>query len=209
MVPYDDKNLSASFRKAHDQVTDASPIFIEQASPGALNTAIARQPAPTRPPINQPSAAMASQPAIRSQPVSVAEPALEPYATQSPVPFRASGINGTIVPESIPQIPGSSPSIIQPQPTALVESSISPPIPKKNDGRLGVILDTKNLTVRQVEIGSAADLGGLRPGDKLVAINGQSIQRLEEVQSFLQQRPAVGLFTVDRNNQPTVVQVKF
>lgn len=163
--------------------------FIEQARPGALNSTIAGQPLPgSQPPTDQ-----TNRPVVPPL-TPVAQPALEPYlmaSAPSPLP---------IAPESSPQ---------NPAPISVDRQPIRPAIVKKNDGRLGVILDAKNLIVRQVEIGSAADLSGLRPGDRLIAINGRSIQRLEDVQAFLSQRPSTGLFTVDRNSQPTTVQVNF
>ncbi len=76
-------------------------------------------------------------------------------------------------------------------------------------GRLGITMDTQNLVVQQVQTGSAAFLGGFRPGDRLLAINGKQLGGFSELQTFLQQQPSTAIFTLDRQQQQTNVQVNF
>ncbi|MEQ9607677.1 MAG: RIP metalloprotease RseP [Kiloniellaceae bacterium] len=55
--------------------------------------------------------------------------------------------------------------------------------------------------VGEVVAGSAADAGGFAPGDKIVAVNGQSIERFEELQRIVALRPEETLtFTVLRGD---------
>jgi serine protease Do len=74
---------------------------------------------------------------------------------------------------------------------------------------LGVILDRANLIVRQVQVGSVAAMAGIQPNDRLIAIDGQPIRQIEALQAFLTQRPAVAIFTIDRNQRQLNLQVNF
>jgi len=60
--------------------------------------------------------------------------------------------------------------------------------PVSTGGILGAIIDRRNLTVRQIVIGSPADLSGLRPGDRLVAIDQKPLNNLTTLQKALQHR---------------------
>src|SRR5690349_17450160 len=50
--------------------------------------------------------------------------------------------------------------------------------------------------IGQVVQGSAAEAGGIRPGDAIVSIDGQSIDRFEDVQQIVRMNPAVPLTVV-------------
>jgi len=67
-------------------------------------------------------------------------------------------------------------------------------------GVLGAIIDRRNLIVRQIVIGSPADRSGLRPGDRLIAIDQQPLNGLATLQSVLQRRRNLVL-TVDREQE--------
>jgi regulator of sigma E protease len=62
--------------------------------------------------------------------------------------------------------------------------------------------------VGQVLPGSAAETGGMRPGDAIVSIDGQSIDRFEDVQQIVRLNPAVPLsVVVKRDGEPVTLQV--
>lgn len=62
--------------------------------------------------------------------------------------------------------------------------------------------------VGQVVQGSAAEAGGIRPGDAIVSIDGQSIDRFEDVQQIVRMNPAVPLtVVVKRDGQPVTLHV--
>jgi regulator of sigma E protease len=62
--------------------------------------------------------------------------------------------------------------------------------------------------VGQVVPGSAAETGGIHPGDAIVSIDGQSIERFEDVQQIVRLNPAIPLtMVVKRDDQPVTLQV--
>lgn len=75
--------------------------------------------------------------------------------------------------------------------------------------RLGVVLDSRTLVIQGIEQGSLADRVGLRPGDRLLAINGQRLYSAEELQEFLSMRPDSAVLTVARNRRVGNVRVYF
>lgn len=78
-----------------------------------------------------------------------------------------------------------------------------PPAP-----RLGIVLDS-GLTIRQVQRGSLAANIGLRPGDRLLGVNGRRLRSATELQAFLDQRPSSAILTVGRNRRLANVRVNF
>lgn len=75
--------------------------------------------------------------------------------------------------------------------------------------RLGVMLDRQTLTIEVVEPGSPADRAGLSTGDRLIAIDGNQLGSLAELQQFLDRQPDAARLTVDRNQRREEVQVMF
>lgn len=75
--------------------------------------------------------------------------------------------------------------------------------------RLGIMLDTKDLVIQQVQASSSAAIAGLRVGDRLVAINGARLTSLADVQSFMSRNPEVATFTIRRNQRSLRVRVHF
>jgi regulator of sigma E protease len=62
--------------------------------------------------------------------------------------------------------------------------------------------------VGQVLPGSAAEQGGIHPGDAIVSIDGQSIDRFEDVQQIVRLNPSVPLtIVVKRDGEPVTLQV--
>ncbi len=76
-------------------------------------------------------------------------------------------------------------------------------------GGLGAIVDQRSLTIRQIVVGSPADLSGLRPGDRLLTLDGKPLKSLPALQTVLNRQPVMAVFTVDRDRQPTKISVKF
>jgi len=81
--------------------------------------------------------------------------------------------------------------------------------PVASGGVLGAIVDAKSLTIRQIVLGSPADLGGLRPGDRLVKIDGKPLGSLAALQAFLNRRQANASFTVKRKQDTILKQIIF
>ena len=99
-----------------------------------------------------------------------------------------------IAPRRITQTPGNRIVIEQPQPS---------------NGRLGVTVNTRNLTVTQVEFGSPAATSGIRPGDRLMAVNGNRLLDFAELRSFLSQSPSSAVLTIARQQQVANLRVQF
>ena len=74
---------------------------------------------------------------------------------------------------------------------------------------LGVTLDSRTLMILGVQPRSVAANLGLRRGDQLIAINGRRLRSIEDLQAFLEGRPASAVFTVARNRRLANVQVNF
>jgi serine protease Do len=113
-----------------------------------------------------------------------------------------------------PPAPESTkPSIVNPVPRQQAGEIVIPvPTPepsRSGNTQLGVRLDTRNLVVRQVVTGSPAAVGGLRAGDRLVAVNGNQLSGFDELQAFLERQPASAVFTVRRNQNLATVRISF
>ncbi|MBW4692499.1 MAG: S1C family serine protease [Lyngbya sp. HA4199-MV5] len=134
--------------------------------------------------------------------------------------------NGSI--ETVPLVPAVQPSIAaSPEaewtwtaPNAPASSAtpaasdglraIAPQTPRAEPGRrLGMTIDIRNLVVQQVQAGSVAAIGGFRPGDRLLAVNGTRISGFTALQAFLDRQPDTASFTIARGRQRTSVQVRF
>jgi len=74
---------------------------------------------------------------------------------------------------------------------------------------LGVTVDTGTLVVLGVQPGSPAANIGIRPGDRIIAINGRRLRGVQDLQTFLARRPASAILTVGRNRRLADVRVNF
>lgn len=97
--------------------------------------------------------------------------------------------------------------------TASRQDNPAPPQPQAsrptgNGIRLGVSM-TPDLLIQGVERGSLAAQMGLRPGDRLVAINRQRLRSIEDLLLFLHSNPDAALFTIARGRQLANFQVRF
>ncbi len=82
-------------------------------------------------------------------------------------------------------------------------------LPNTQGFRLGVALDPETLTVQEVEPNSPAQIIGLRPGDRLLAVNGRPLDDPEELRAFLDRRPRAMVLTVARQGRVANVLVRF
>lgn len=134
--------------------------------------------------------------------------------------------NGSV--ETAPLVPTEQPPIAEPPATEWTwtapSAPASPPAPSSDEvktiapqrqrttqtgRRLGMTIDIRNLVVQQVQAGSVAAMGGFRPGDRLLAVNGTRISGFTALQSFLDRQPDTALFTIARGQQRTNVEVRF
>lgn len=83
--------------------------------------------------------------------------------------------------------------------------SIYQPSPR----RLGMGINPQTFVIGFVEPNSVAGTSGLRSGDRLVAINGQSLSNVEEINQFLNNQPTIGIFTVSRSQRLVEVELAF
>ncbi|MDY6785421.1 MAG: trypsin-like peptidase domain-containing protein [Cyanobacteriota bacterium] len=82
------------------------------------------------------------------------------------------------------------------------------PLPERGQPRLGVEI-ASNLVVQSIERGSLAHRLGLRPGDRIVAINRRRLRNVRQLLAFLETQPEAMLLTVARNRRLTTVEVQF
>lgn len=81
--------------------------------------------------------------------------------------------------------------------------------PSPSTPLLGVTLDARTLLILGVQPGSLAANLGIRPGDRLIAIDGRRLRGIQDLQAFLGSRPKTAIFTVARNRRLANVQVNF
>ncbi|MEN9273772.1 MAG: trypsin-like peptidase domain-containing protein [Gloeomargarita sp. DG02_4_bins_56] len=95
-------------------------------------------------------------------------------------------------------------------PGSAVATAPEPPrSPVQQGVRLGVALDPNTLVIQEVEPNSPAQAIGLRPGDRLLAVNGFPLDDPEELRAFLERRPRALVLTVARQGRVANVFVRF
>ena len=92
-------------------------------------------------------------------------------------------------------------------PTELPATLAAPTAPL--DNRLGAVVNERSLVVQIVEPNSPAEQAGMTAGDRLIAINGQRLNRLADLQTFLDRRPESAIFTISREEQQQELRVGF
>jgi len=76
-------------------------------------------------------------------------------------------------------------------------------------GVLGAIVDAKSLIIRQIVLGSPADMGGLRPGDRLLSGDRKPLKNLAALQAVLNRGQAILDFTVKRGQNNIPIRINF
>jgi serine protease Do len=104
--------------------------------------------------------------------------------------------------------PQDNPSSVTVPSEPIADAADMPP-DRKGGAQLGVVLDKDTLTVQQVEPVSAAAAAGLKSGDRLVAINGNQLQGVDQLQQFLSSQPTSAVITINRNQQTQKLQINF
>ncbi len=88
-------------------------------------------------------------------------------------------------------------------------NSGDPGVVAKTPPRLGVTVDTRTLTIEEVAADSIASRIGLRPGDRLVALNGRPLTDPRQLQEYLNDQPEALVLTISRNQRLGSVRVVF
>jgi S1-C subfamily serine protease len=81
--------------------------------------------------------------------------------------------------------------------------------PQPTGTRLGISVDAETLIIQAVDPGSLANQLGLRPGDRLVAVNGQRLESIEPLLNYLDTRPDRMVLTVGRNQSVANLYIDF
>jgi serine protease Do len=105
--------------------------------------------------------------------------------------------------EEVPQQPADLKT-----PSELPAEVHQPPV-LLDGARLGAIVNSESLVIQLVEPQSPAENAGLSAGDRLLAVNGQQLNRFEDLQAFLKRRPTSAVFTISRNQQQQDLRVGF
>jgi serine protease Do len=107
-------------------------------------------------------------------------------------------------PAAIAKLPRRNSSVSVSERTELQGTNTSIPA---SGLRLGIMLDTDNLVIQQVQAGSPAAIAGLRAGDRLMAINGKRLTQFADVQAFMNRYPEAATFTVNRYQRLVRVRI--
>ena len=114
---------------------------------------------------------------------------------------------------ALPQDSSISPSPTSPSSGNLAagrgETNPVAPSSRSTTRRLGIGIDRQTFVINSVEPNSVAGASGLFSGDRLVAINGQRLSNVEEINQFLNSQPTVGTFTVSRSQRLVEVELDF
>lgn len=84
-----------------------------------------------------------------------------------------------------------------------------PNLPSSASPRLGVQIDGNSLIIQAVQRGSLAAQAGLRPGDRLVGLNGRRLTQFDDLQAYLDSRPRYAVLTVLRGRLIGNVRINF
>ncbi|XHX78257.1 MAG: S1C family serine protease [Stenomitos frigidus ULC029] len=109
-----------------------------------------------------------------------------------------------------------APDLTTPQPSVAIGSDLPPESPANAvaptaplDNRLGAIVNERSLVVQIVEPNSPAENAGMTAGDRLVAVDGQRLNQLGDLQTILNRRPKSAVFTISREEQQQELRVSF
>ncbi len=133
---------------------------------------------------------------------SIGSPWQSAQPSYAPSPDESYGMNPS---ESSPVLPNAPAAPFNPPPKNYSSMAPTP----TGGARLGVVVDTRTMLIRQVQPGTAGAMGGLQVGDRLVAVNGSQLRSFEQLQSFMTQAPPVAAFTINRGGRAETVQIRF
>ena len=94
-------------------------------------------------------------------------------------------------------------------PIATAPTNPSNPAPSGRGPRLGVVVNTETLVIESVQPNSIASTYGLRPGDRLVGLNGRRLSSVEELIDYLDTRPSSAVLTVNRGSRIGNLRIRF
>ncbi|PSB26991.1 S1C family serine protease [Stenomitos frigidus] len=117
------------------------------------------------------------------------------HVTPLPLPSKPLDFN----PPVIAELPYKTDSPYRPYPSQ----------PSESGAHLGAIVDERTLVIQIVEPESPAEQAGLNAGDRLIKVNNQPLERLEDLKAFLATKRDRATFTVSRDNKPQDVTVEF
>lgn len=80
--------------------------------------------------------------------------------------------------------------------------------PASERPRLGVEV-ANNLIIQSIERNSVADRVGLKPGDRIIAINRRRLRNLNELIAFIERQPEVLLLTIARDRHLATLEIRF
>ncbi len=75
--------------------------------------------------------------------------------------------------------------------------------------RLGVTIDGQTFVIQEVATNSIASRVGLRPGDKILAVNNQPLRDVQELVEFLDRQPRLMVLTIARNQRLGRILIEF
>jgi len=75
--------------------------------------------------------------------------------------------------------------------------------------RLGVVVNTETLVIEAVQPNSIASTYGLRPGDRLVGLNGRRLLSVEQLIDYLDSRPSTAVLTINRGSRIGNLRIRF
>ncbi len=96
-----------------------------------------------------------------------------------------------------------------PESTEPLASRKLPAPSRASSSQLGVVVDPDTLQIQQVRPGSAARAAGLRPGDRIVGVNGYRVRTIDDLAAFLERQPRAAVFVVLRDRRLGLVEVEF
>lgn len=92
----------------------------------------------------------------------------------------------------------------------ITQSRNNSPVATKPQGpRLGVVVDGQTFVIQEVASNSIASRAGLRPGDKIIAVNNQPLRDVQELVEFLDSQPKVLQLVIARDRRIGRVLIEF
>lgn len=80
--------------------------------------------------------------------------------------------------------------------------------PEKSGRRWGITIDAQTFTIQAINPSSLASRIGLRPGDKILAVNNQPLRDVQELIEVLEQNPKVIVLTIARDRRIRMIGVE-